>query len=230
MNLEEEKRREIVLSARRLSKTGLVERTWGNVSARLNDDTLLITPTGTSYTKLKGSNLSKVNSHTLLKKSGDEPSSELSLHAKIYNIFPKANVILHTHQRWASILSLFCNGKKGTIEIPESQEKTSCFSLFSAEYAKAGTEKIAQNVIDVIREKTDRNINEISSSQALMARHGVVTFANDFRSAFLMVEELEKLAKIMLQSTFNKHKICISLDIQSSHSLLNSFSIEKKNN
>lgn len=226
MNLEHKKKEDVLCSARRLSQTGLVERTWGNVSSRLNADTLLITPTGASYDKLKPSDIVKVNLHTLAKESSGCPSSELSLHVKIYNTFPKANVILHTHQRWASILSLFCGGKRGYVELPEECEKMLGSSLFSAEYATAGTETIAQNVVDAIVENTSKDVNEISSSQVLMAYHGVAVFASDFKVAFLIVEELERVAKDMIKAILKERKLFINLE---AHSIVSKIELSSNN-
>ena len=51
---------EILLKAcRELVDSGLIARTWGNVSIRLSKDLLLITPSGRAYETLEASDLDR---------------------------------------------------------------------------------------------------------------------------------------------------------------------------
>ncbi len=46
---EEEARKTVTDACRRLLEKGLVSRTWGNISARIGDDSFVITPSGRAY-------------------------------------------------------------------------------------------------------------------------------------------------------------------------------------
>ncbi|MGP1438279.1 MAG: class II aldolase/adducin family protein [Treponema sp.] len=198
-----EKKQLIIRAGNLLAKNGLVERTWGNVSARLDDEYFAISPTGASYASITPEDIPIVNfknhSHTGNKK----PSSELLLHAIIYNTYTKVSFILHTHQKFASLLSLFFTMKEGKIQIIGKHEYLED-AIPCAEYAEAGTAKLAENVIKAIgtlpKAYRDHGI-------ALMAAHGVLCFASNFDEAFNMIQVLEDFAKEMVFNTLTKQGI-----------------------
>lgn len=205
----------VACSGLRLLELGLVERTWGNVSSRVGDEYFAITPSGVSYTSLLASDVVLVNIHTLSFNATKRPSSELHIHAKIYSKFSNTNFILHTHQKWASLLSLFCATKVGIIELPFQYHNILGKRLPCAKYAQAGTEEIANNVIDAII-NADFNDFQSSSGIVLMASHGVVVFAKDKNEAFSLVENLELIAKNIV-----KKKLSVGTLLEFTLSMLN---------
>lgn len=202
---------ESVLNAgRALQEKGLVVRTWGNVSARSDADYFWITPTGARYEELDACDIVQVCLHSLESKGRRKPSSELSVHAKIYQHFPNISFILHTHQKWASLLGLLCYGKMGSVPVREDFRQVFGKFLPSAAYAQAGSEELAQSLIDAIdacgsdwggrEEETEYG----KSGIALMAYHGVVFFARNVEIAFTLAQRLEEYAmSCFLQSLAN---------------------------
>jgi|GEM_PF-900249 len=214
MENEISKRELIVRSGLRLLEMGLVERTWGNVSSKLGDSCFAITPSGASYTSLLASDVVVVDIHTLRFDVTKKPSSELHVHAKIYSEFPNINFILHTHQMWASLLSLFCANRVGMVELPLEYHSVLGQYLPCAKYAEAGSEEIANNVINAIISAYPNN-SRLSFGIALMASHGVVVFAKDDGEAFSLVEKLELVAKTII-----KKKLSLALSLSSDLSIL----------
>ena len=221
MESEVNKRELVVRSGLRLLEMGLVERTWGNVSSKLGDRYFAITPSGASYTTLLAEDIVVVELHTLRFNSTKKPSSELQLHAKIYNQFPNINFILHTHQSWASLLSLFCANKMSRIELPFQRHNMLGRYLPCAKYAEAGSEEIANNVVDAIISAYPSNC-QLGFGIALMASHGVVVFAKTDSEAFSLVENLESIAKNII-----KKKLSLALSLGSDSSILD-FNIRTK--
>ena len=80
----EEIRKQITEAGLRLIKEGLVTRSWGNISIRVNDQNMLITPSGRTYESLKPEEIVLMNYHTLQYTGEIKPSSEYHLHAGIY--------------------------------------------------------------------------------------------------------------------------------------------------
>lgn len=197
----------LVDAGRLLLKKKLVARTWGNVSVRVDDLHFCITPTGAYYESIEPEDIVRVDLQTLQTWGKRKPSSELLLHAKIYQHFPKLSFILHTHQKWASLLALFCYSKRGCIRVEGRDSHLLASVLPSAEYAEAGTEKIAQNLLDAIvacseelssasfGKETSLADGESKSGIAFMAHHGVVIFAQDIEEAFNLAQEVEDYAK-----------------------------------
>ena len=54
-------RNKIVETAIKLSENYLVQGTWGNVSIKLNEDEMLITPSALDYYEMKPEDIVKVN-------------------------------------------------------------------------------------------------------------------------------------------------------------------------
>jgi len=48
----EQAREKVVLAGKKLLESGLIARTWGNVSCRISDRQFVITPSGRSYESL----------------------------------------------------------------------------------------------------------------------------------------------------------------------------------
>ena len=202
---EFQKKKQLVINAgETLSQKGLVERTWGNVSVRLDSEYFAISPTGASYTNLKPEDIPIVNLNFLTFVGCKKPSSELLIHSSIYNTYPNALVILHTHQRFASLLSLFFANKQGSIEVSGKYKNILGFSIPSAEYAEAGTREIAENIIKTL---SCGSPTSTSKGIILMAAHGILCFASNFDEAFNIVETLEDFAKSLILNILKKHNI-----------------------
>ena len=88
----------VLAACRKLVSSGLIARTWGNVSARLDADSFLITPSGRAYESLTPEDLVPVSLETLKPLSEGRPSSEKGMHAVLYRQRPDVNFIVHTHQ------------------------------------------------------------------------------------------------------------------------------------
>lgn len=204
---QELKQKQLVIKAGNLlSEKGLVERTWGNVSSRINGHYFAISPTGASYTNLIPEDIPVINLKNLSFIGSKKPSSELLIHSIIYNRYSKVSFILHTHQRFASLLSLFFLNKQGSIAVLGKYENVLGKTIPVAEYAEAGTKKIAENMVKAFVE-TQEDASVISKGIVLMAAHGVVCFAPSFDEAFNIVEILEDFAKTLVLETLKKNEI-----------------------
>ena len=56
-------KRQIINGGKRLVREGLVARTWGNISVRVDGDYMLITPSGRPYEQLTQEDIVLVNYH-----------------------------------------------------------------------------------------------------------------------------------------------------------------------
>lgn len=86
--MEEKIARELICdTGRELLKTGLVARTWGNVSCRLDKSSFLITPSGLDYLKTMPEDIVYVDLSTMEWEGKHKPSSEKGVHAAAYELF-----------------------------------------------------------------------------------------------------------------------------------------------
>ena len=89
---ESELRNQIVNIGIRLYALGFVPATDGNISARLDSDTFLITPSGMPKGNINADDITKMTIDGRVI-SGKKPSSEYKLHTTIYKEWPCAKEI-----------------------------------------------------------------------------------------------------------------------------------------
>ena len=93
---EENLKEEIIQVGKRLYQTGLAVAKSGNLSARIDEENILITATGTFLGQLKEEDIVKVNLASAKFEGDIKPSSELPLHSLVYKN-SSARVVIHCH-------------------------------------------------------------------------------------------------------------------------------------
>lgn len=177
--------KELVIKAgHELIETGLIARTWGNISCRISDTQFVITPSGRAYETLTPEEIVLVNIEDLEYEGEIKPSSEKGIHAACYKLRPEVNFVIHTHQVNASIVSALgmdinnVDGENASIvgnNVP------------IASYGLPGTKKLRKGVIDAITRS--------DSKAAVMAHHGAVCMGVDYDDAFNVAKCLENICE-----------------------------------
>ena len=163
-----------------LVNSGLIARTWGNVSCRVDEDSFVITPSGRSYNSLTPSDIVKVNIKDLSYEGDIKPSSEKGIHAEVYKLYKNINFVIHTHQENASVIAASAINSMYV----KSSEKRLNGEVFSAKYALPGTKSLKKNVYETLK---------VSKTNAvIMKYHGALCFGKDYDETFRVAEELEK--------------------------------------
>jgi L-fuculose-phosphate aldolase len=117
---------------------GLVSRTWGNVSIRVDEKFLAITPSGRTYEELTLNDIVLVNYHTSQYEGNIKPSSEKELYCEIYRTRKDIHAVIHTHQMNASIVA----AARGEVPpILDDMAQLIGLSVRVADYALSSTKK-----------------------------------------------------------------------------------------
>jgi len=138
MELEDIKKEVLEISIK-MSKMGLTAGTWGNISARVDQDRMIITPSGMSYNVLKPEDMVLVNIHDLSYVGKLKPSIELPLHAEIYKARPEINAVMHTHSINACSIAA---ARKDIPPILDDMVQIIGGSIRITEYALPGSEQM----------------------------------------------------------------------------------------
>ncbi len=174
----------VVETGKKLLLSNLTVRTWGNISMRIDEETFAITPSGYSYDSLRPEDIVVLNIKKPESLGGIKPSSERYIHSEIYKLNKDVKFIIHTHQKFATVLSLLAS----SITIQDENIKDILGSVIPvAEYAPAGTKKIAKSVASALKNTDAKTV--------LMANHGAVCFGESPDKAFLCAETLESFCK-----------------------------------
>ena len=195
MNMDVLTAKKLVIEAgERLVETGLIARTWGNVSCRVDDKTFVITPSGKPYIGLTPDDIVEVAINTLEWGGNVKPSSEKGIHAEVYKEYPEANFVIHTHQKVASAISALSTGIE---KVTGEAEKLIGSKILLGSYGLPGTKKLKKGVTKALR---------LSPSKAvIMAHHGALCFGKDSEEAFQVANSLEKVCtEHILESAKNK--------------------------
>ena len=182
-------RQEIIEGGLRLVKEGLVARTWGNISIRVDETYMLITPSGRTYEDLTPHDIVLVNYHTSKHEGDIKPSSEKELHCEIYRTRKKIHAVIHTHQMNASTVAA---AHREVPPILDDMAQIIGPSVRVADYALPSTKKITKKTVNALKGR----------NAALMANHGAVCVGRDLEEAFVVCQVLEKACKAFIEAEF----------------------------
>ncbi len=181
-------RRSICEAGRRMYQQGLVVGSDGNLSARLDAERVLITPSGASKGFLNPEHLLVVNLEGQVLDSPDpaaRPSSEMNMHLEAYRQRPDVGAVIHAHPP----LAIACTVAGISLERPVLPEVVYHFGAIpTAPYATPGTPEGAAAIRDLIGKH----------DAILLDRHGSLTVGADIFQALMRLEWVEHVAKILL--------------------------------
>ncbi|MFQ5595925.1 MAG: class II aldolase/adducin family protein [Anaerolineae bacterium] len=187
-------RESICEAGRRMKAQGLAPGSDGNLSARLDEERILITASGFDKGFLKPDDLLTVNLAGELIPSVRQgrqhlkPSSETDMHLEVYRRRPDVQAVIHAHPPMAIACTV------AGIRLDQSVLPEVIYHLGvipTAPYATPGTPEGA----DAIRELV-QDYNAI-----LLDRHGALTLGVDIFQALMRMEWVEQAAKVVLAAS-----------------------------
>ena len=186
----------IVETARQLTTKGYLMATGGNLSVRIaGQPALAITPSNYDYMKMLPEDICVLDFEMNVLEGKLKPSVESGMHAAIYRARPDVNAVVHTHQVYASALTLI------QAPIPALFDEQTRFlgrSVNIIPYAPSGTGLLASTISRHVR---DHN------NAYMMQNHGALVFGGDMERAVHNVEILEKCSLAYLLALCTDRKI-----------------------
>jgi len=178
-------RADIVEVGRRMYARGYTASNDGNISVRVGDDRLLMTPKSVCkgfmtpdmmcVTDLEGRKL-----------QGDrDPSSEMLMHLEVYRQRPDVHAVVHAHP---PIATGFAVAGIPLDRAVLAEVVTTLGSIPIAEYATPSTSELPDAVRKYIK----------AHDGMLLANHGALTAGADLFAAYYKMETIEHFAKISL--------------------------------
>ncbi len=177
-------RQDVVDKGRQLLRSSMTVGSWGNLSCRINEGMVAITPSGMGYEAMEPEDVIIVDMEGNVLEGEHIPSSEMPLHLAIYKEFSEARGIVHTHSLYASSLAV---ARKFLPPIVEDLAQIVGGTVRCSRYAYPGTPEVGEAVVEAM---------DGGHRAALMANHGAVCWGNDLQEALTTAEVLEKGAQI----------------------------------
>lgn len=180
-----EPRQELAAFARLAWERGLCPASDGNLSLRLADGRVLITPSGSAKGFLRSEELVEVDHTGRVLAGAGRPSAELGLHLAVYRAHPEARAVLHAHPPLATAVTMA--GRDLDLSgLPEALH--SLGEVPTAPYATPGSPELVAAVEPHLPGRR----------AVLLAHHGSLAWGPDLLTAFTRSEKLEHAARVML--------------------------------
>ena len=177
-------RADLIKYGRLLFDKGFCPATSGNLSVRLDECRILITPTGVSKGDMKPEDLAVISPAGQHRFGRRNASSEGRMHLLIYRLRPDVRAVVHAHPPKATAFA--CAGI--ALDQPIASEFSQALgSVPLAKYGTPGTPDLAAALAYLVPHH----------SAILMGNHGVVTYGPDLFDAHGKMELVEHFAEIV---------------------------------
>jgi L-fuculose-phosphate aldolase len=178
-------RADIVEVGRRMYARGYTASNDGNISVRIGDDRLLMTPKSVCKGFMTPAMMCITDLSGRKIEGERDPSSEMLMHLEVYRQRPDVNAVVHAHPPTATGFAVagIALDKAVLAEV-----LTTLGSIPIAEYATPSTSELPLAVRRYIK----------AHDGMLLANHGALTVGADLFSAYYKMETIEHFAKISL--------------------------------
>jgi L-fuculose-phosphate aldolase len=183
----------ILEAGRRLGTRGLIAAGEGNLSVRLDDERLLITPSGRRKDELEAGDLVVVpldgSGLAARSPSGLAPSSDLAIHVAVHAARPDIAAVAHAHLPASMGLTL-----AGEVPDPTALPETALLlpRLPFVPFGEMGSAELADRIAAALTEGP-----QPFPGAALLERHGAVSVGSDLATAVDRLELIEVLCRAL---------------------------------
>jgi L-fuculose-phosphate aldolase len=181
----------IVAAGRRLGSRGLISAGEGNLSIRIDDDRIAITPRGRRKDELTEGDIVVVriaeDRSGASRVSEPAPSSDLAIHLAVLAARPDVGGVAHAHLPAAMALSL-----AGEVPDPAALPETAMFipRLPYLPFGEPGSDELAARIAEALTAGPARWPDAV-----LLERHGAVAVGPDLATAVDRLELVEVLCR-----------------------------------
>lgn len=184
-------RQQICEVGKLLYDKGMIAGSEGNISCRLPDGDILITPSGRCKGVLEPEQLVRISITGEVLSGAENPSSEYRLHVFGYQKRNDVAAAVHAHAPYSTAFAL-AGISLGQVDLPEFVPVFGEIPLTN--YAEPGTQEAAESIGPWIEK----------CHTFLLAKHGIIAFGKDLWEAYYRVEMAEHCARILWLSRMLK--------------------------
>ncbi|MDR4520182.1 MAG: class II aldolase/adducin family protein [Nitrosomonas sp.] len=176
---------DIITVARRLHQKNMLAAADGNISWRVNENEILITPSGVSKAFMQPEDMALVSLDGRV--LGGKPSSERQMHLEIYRQCHQAKAVVHAHPPTAIAWSI---ARPDLTCLPShalSEVILSCGDIPFVPYARPGSQAMGENLSGFLPRYR----------ALILARHGALAWGESLEEAWKGMERIEHSAEIL---------------------------------
>ena len=176
---------DLIETAKRLLREGLVEGTAGNLSARTPDGLVLLTPTALAYETMTPDDLVLCDLSGDVRAGARKPTSEKALHLAVLRAYPELGAVIHSHAKFAS---MFAVAREPIPCVIEEFQLSVGGDVPVASYQVTGSEALGAECARHLAQR----------AAVLMASHGLLAVGCDLAQAYHVTALVERSAEIVL--------------------------------
>jgi L-fuculose-phosphate aldolase len=175
---------DVLAAAKQMLAEGLVQGTSGNISGRLADGTVCLTPSSVRYDTMTLDDLVVVTPDGEVVQGERAPTTEKDLHLSVLRAYPELGAVIHTHAVHATMFALAHEPIPAVIEevVVHLGGDVPCCT-----YRGTGTRELGDEVAGALADR----------AAALLANHGLVTCAATPAGALHHAGLAERTARIV---------------------------------
>lgn len=159
---------------------GLALASGGNISARVDDDTFVVTGSGTWLDRLTAEDFSVMNLAGEVVGGSPRPSSEWKLHQRSYLTRPDVNAVVHVHPQHAVLLDALGHD----VRLITLDHAYYVRSVGTTPYYPNGSDELAESAAEQARQH----------DCIIMGHHGCSALGDSIAMAFRRALNLEEAA------------------------------------
>lgn len=175
---------DVLATAKQMLADGLVEGTSGNISGRLPDGLVCLSPSSVPYATMTLEDLVVVDLDGSVRAGERSPTTELDLHLATLRRYPELGSVIHTHAVYATMFAVAHE------PIPAVIEEVVVYlggDVPCCDYRGTGSAALGEVVATALADR----------GAALLANHGLVTCGSSPAQALHHASLVERTAKIV---------------------------------
>ena len=174
----------VLAASKELNAHGLVEGSSGNLSARIDDRHVCMTPSSIPYDDMVLDDLVVVDLDGNVVEGDKGPTSEKALHLACYRRYPEVGGVIHSHAVYATMFAV------AREPIPAAIEEVAVYiggDVPVADYVMTGTDELGEEIASHLGDR----------AAVLVANHGMVTVGPTLDKALHAARLVERTAQIV---------------------------------
>lgn len=192
-------RKELTDICHKVYEKGFVSAYDGNLSARIDDYRILITPSGKCKGEIEENDLLEIDNTGRLLSGNGKVSTEAKIHLIAYNNRKDIDAVIHCHPVYSTAFASIGEGLTRPV-FPEVVLSLGKVPL--CKYATPSTDELPNSMLPFIE----------WAWALLLENHGAVTFGKNIKGAYFRMEKLEHAAHTLFAARLLGHEKTIPLN------------------
>ena len=188
-------KREVLETAQAMLHSGLVEGTAGNVSARLPDGNIVMTPSSVAYDTMTLDDLVVIDPDGNVVEGTRAPTTEKALHLACYRRYEEIGAVIHTHTQSALMFTLVHEPIPAVIEVRRIRGR------------RRPDRRVQAHRFRRARRRGSRAVSTRRAA-VLMANHGMVAVGKSPADVLHIAGLVERTAEIVVGRAAARRRSC----------------------